>query len=531
MSGHDPTDDMDQFASDEIHAGVFAARTPDKPAIIMADDGRVISFAEYEARSNQAAHLLRALGLDVGDSFAIYMENNADYLSLAWGGLRAGLRVTTIATHLQPDEINYILGDGGAKALFTSSKMAAKATQLGSANIPSSARFMSNAQDGFVDLDDALARQPTHPIADQREGVEMLYSSGTTGRPKAVKKPLPEVPFGVPPPAYQSFANIYGIGEDTIYLHPAPLYHAAPLMCHLRVIRYGGTCVLTEKFNAERALQMIEAYKVTHSQWVPTHFVRLLQLPEDARASADLSSHQVAIHAAAPCPVDIKRRMLDWWGPIIHEYYGGSEGNGYVALSADEWLKKPGSVGRAKVGTIRICDENGEELPIGSEGTVYFEDGPKFAYHNDPAKTAEAHNAKGWSTLGDVGYVDEDGYLFLTDRKAFMIVSGGVNIYPQEAENVLAAHPAVTDVAVFGVPDPEFGEEVKAVVQPVEMAKAGPALEAELIAYCRAQLSPVKCPRSIDFQAELPRQDNGKLYKRKLRDAYFRAYATPTTEI
>lgn len=514
------------FEEYEVHAGVFAERTPDRPAIVLADSDRVVTFAQYETRSNQVAHLLKSLGLERGDRVAIYMENNAEYLILAWGALRTGLRVTAVATHLSPEEIDYILSDSGARVFFTSEAMAHRAIQLRAEVLSSDRKFMLGpSTPGFTDLSVALDQQPSEPVADQIEGVEMLYSSGTTGRPKAVQKPLPETPFGKPPPAYQSFADIYGVDENTVYFHPAPLYHAAPLLGHLRVIRFGGCCVVTRKFDAERALTMMDHYGVTHSQWVPTHFVRMLRLPQEVREQYQGSKHRVAIHAAAPCPVDVKQKMLDWWGPIIFEYYGGSEGNGYVAISAQEWLQKKGSVGRAKVGTLRICDEDDNEVPIGAEGTVFFEDGPKFGYHNDPEKTATAYNKHGWTTLGDVGYVDHDGYLFLTDRRAFVIVSGGVNIYPQEAENLLGAHPDVMDVAVFGVPDPEFGEQVKAVVQPVRMEMAGGKLESELLEFCRERLSHVKCPRTIEFRDELPRQDNGKLYKRKLRDEYWAAHS------
>ena len=515
-----------QFEDYEVHAGVFAARTPERPAIILADSERVITYAQYEARSNQVAHLLRSLGLGYGDRVAIYMENNAEYLILAWGALRTGLRVTAIATHLSPEEIDYILNDSGASVLFTSKAMAQRATCLKAEHISAACRFMMGAQTaGFTDLEAALDDQPNDPVPNQSEGVEMLYSSGTTGRPKAVKKPLLDAPFGHPPPSYQSFADIYDINEDTVYFHPAPLYHAAPLLGHLRVIRFGGCCLITRKFDAERALELMHQYRVTHSQWVPTHFVRMLRLPPEVRARHNLSNHRVAIHAAAPCPIEIKQRMLDWWGPIIFEYYGGSEGNGYVAITAQEWLRKRGSVGRAKVGILRVCDEDDREVPTGVEGTVFFENGPQFEYHNDPEKTATAYNKHGWTTLGDVGYVDDDGYLFLTDRKAFVIVSGGVNIYPQEAENLLGSHPDVMDVAVFGIPDPDFGEQVKAVVQLVRIELAGEAMAADLLDFCRTRLSHVKCPRSIDFREELPRQDNGKLYKRKLRDEYWPVHA------
>ena len=504
------------------HPGLHAERTPERIAVVMAGSGETLSFAEFEALSNRCAQLLRSVGLQRGAGAAIFMENNLYYTALAWGALRAGLRLTAIATHLTPGEVDYILGDSGACALLTSRAKAETADKLELRHIPVAARFMlGDAAAGFSELKSALDAQPATPISDQYEGIEMLYSSGTTGQPKGVRKPLPELPFGVPPVGHRRAMELYGLDENTVYLSPAPLYHAAPLGYNLRTLRAGGMTVVMERFDAEQALALIEKYRVTHSQWVPTHFVRLLRLPEETRARYDLSSHTCAIHAASPCPVPVKRQMIEWWGPIINEYYGGSEGNGITALSSDEWLAHPGSVGRAFVGTVRICDEHGDEVPVGTEGTVYFEGGPVFEYHNDPVKTAASRNAKGWSTLGDVGYLDDEGYLYLTDRQAFMIISGGVNIYPQEAENLLASHAQVLDCAVIGVPNEEFGEEVKAVVQLVVPSEAGPALAEELVAYCRAHLSAVKCPRSIDFVDELPRQENGKLYKRKLREQYW----------
>jgi fatty-acyl-CoA synthase len=479
-----------------------------------------MSYAQFEALSNRMAHLAREAGLQIGDHAAIFMENRPRYVPLVWGMLRAGLRVTAIPTHLTPGEIDYILADSGARLLVTSQAKADAAARLAAAP---AARYMADdAAPGWDDLDAALARQPDTRIADEAEGVEMLYSSGTTGRPKGVRKPLPDLPFGTPPPAYQRGAERFGLDEDTVYLHPAPLYHAAPLGYALRVIRYGGTLIATPRFDAEQCLQLIERYRVTHSQWVPTHFIRLLRLPEEVRAKYDLSSLKCAIHAAAPCPVAVKKAMIDWWGPVIEEYYAGSEGNGITAISSAEWLERPGSVGRAMIGTVRICGEDGEELPPGREGVIHFSGGPVFEYHNDPAKTAESRNRHGWSTLGDVGYVDAEGYLYLTDRKSFMIVSGGVNIYPAEIENLLVTHPAVLDVAVIGVPNADMGEEVKAVVQPAPGHAPSDRLADDLIAFCRDRLSHVKCPKSVDFAETLPRADNGKLYKRELRDAYWR---------
>jgi acyl-CoA synthetase (AMP-forming)/AMP-acid ligase II len=306
------------------------------------------------------------------------------------------------------------------------------------------------------------------------------------------------------------------------------MYHAAPLRFSLAFHRVGSTVVVMERFDAEQALALIEEHRVTHSQWVPTMFIRMLKLPAEVRQRYDVSSLQVAIHAAAPCPVAAKEQMIEWWGPVLHEYYAGTEGNGFVYCNSEQWLDHKGTVGQALMGEIHIVGEDGEELPAGEPGTVYFGGGAEFSYHNDPEKTAASRDPKGrgWTTLGDVGYLDEDGFLYLTDRKAYMIITGGVNVYPQEAENVLALHPKVADVAVFGVPNEDFGEEVKAVVEPIAIDDAGPELERELIAYCREHLADVKCPRTIDFRPELPRHPTGKLYKRLLKDEYWAGHGT-----
>jgi acyl-CoA synthetase (AMP-forming)/AMP-acid ligase II len=351
----------------------------------------------------------------------------------------------------------------------------------------------------------------------------MLYSSGTTGRPKGVKLPLPEDPAIAQTNTLVMVAMAFGLNADSIYLTPAPLYHAAPLRWSMTVQRIGGTVVLMRHFDAESVLAAIERYGITAGQFVPTHFVRMLKLPDDVRARYDHSTMKVAIHAAAPCPAPVKQAMIDWWGPIIWEYYAGSEGNGITMITSEQWLAHQGSVGKAISGILHICDEDGNDLPPRQEGLVYFEGGNPFTYHNDPAKTAESHNLHGWSTLGDIGWMDEEGYLYLTDRKSFMIISGGVNIYPQEIENHLVTHPKVTDVAVIGAPHPDMGEQVVAIVQPADMATAGDALAQELEAYCREKLSGVKIPRRIDFRDELPRHPTGKLYKRLLRDEYWAA--------
>jgi long-chain acyl-CoA synthetase len=375
---------------------------------------------------------------------------------------------------------------------------------------------------GFRSWDRELAKQPVTPIPDEIAGYDMLYSSGTTGRPKGIKRESEHSPIDRPSPFLKILcADMCGMDADSIYLSPAPLYHAAPLRFNMMAITLGGTSVIMESFDAEEFLKLVEKHGITQSQLVPTMFVRMLKLPDEVRARYDVSSLKGAIHAAAPCPIDVKARMIEWWGPILIEYYAGSEGNGVTVSTSQQWLTHRGTVGRAVIGKIRILDDNDRELPVAQIGTVYFADAPAFSYHNDPEKTKRAYNAKGWSTLGDVGYLDDEGFLYLTDRKSYMIISGGVNIYPQETEDVLITHPGVADVAVFGVPNEEMGEEVKAVVQPHDMAKAGKELEAELIAFCRKHLSPIKCPRSIDFDAELPRTPTGKLVKRHLRDKYW----------
>lgn len=481
------------------HPSVHARTDPAKPALIVAETGETISFGALDARSNRAAHVFRARGLKVGDTIALCLENTPEFYDIAWGAQRAGLFFVCISTKLTAPEVDYILRDSGAALIVLSASLANVA-----AGLPGDVERFSvgGSIEGWEAWESAVAAMPDTPIADERAGIDMLYSSGTTGRPKGVRVALPEDPDIAGATVLEMLARgLYGLGPDSIYLSPAPLYHAAPLRWSMTVQRLGGTVVMMEHFDPERALAAIERYHVNASQWVPTHFVRMLKLDEATRARYDLSSLKVAIHAAAPCPVPVKEAMIAWWGPVLYEYYAGSEGNGLTTIASPEWLTHKGSVGKAAYGVLHICDEQGEDLPPGAEGLVYFEGGGAFEYHNDPAKTAEARNARGWSTLGDIGRIDDEGYLYLTDRKSFMIISGGVNIYPQEIENRLITHPRVADVAVIGGPCPEMGERVVAVVQPVDMAEAGEALAAELTAWCRAELSGVKTPRQIDFAA------------------------------
>lgn len=516
-----------------MHPSIHAKSYPDKPAIIMAGSGETISYAQLDARSNQVAQLLRTRAIQVGDTVALCLENHPWFFCLAWGFQRAGVHYVGISSRLTAPEIAYILEDSGAKLLFGSAYLASTLDAVAEL-IPAVGQLRFDTP-GALSAESALAAMPITRIADERAGVDMLYSSGTTGRPKGVKIPLPEDPaIDATNVLVQLAMAAYGINENATYLSPAPLYHAAPLRWSMTVHKIGGTVVVMEKFDPEAALAVIEKYRITDGQFVPTHFVRMLKLPEAVRCKYDVSSLKCAIHAAAPIPVPVKEAMIAWWGPVLYEYYAGTEGNGSTFITSQEWLKKKGSVGKALSGVLHICDENGDEVPRGTEGQVFFEPSdpslPTFEYHNDPVKTAESRNKHGWSSLGDVGYMDPDGYLFLTDRKSFMIISGGVNIYPQEIENLLVTHPKVADAAVIGAPDPDMGERVVAVVQPLDMNEASPELAAELSEYLSGQLSRLKMPRQIDFREQLPRELTGKLYKRLLRDEYREAYEKNLSE-
>ncbi len=504
-----------------------AQQRPDAPAVIMGSSGEVVTFAELDARSNRLAHLLRSRGLGHGAHVAVLMENNARYLEVTWAAQRSGLYYTAINSHLRSGEVQYIVDDCEAVALVTSPAMAEAVAALDLSRIPT--RLVAGGSlPGFEDYDAAVASQPSSPVPDEAEGREMLYSSGTTGKPKGVRKTLPLTPMGDPTAVPVILAKglvARDMDPGSVYLSPAPLYHSAPLVYSMSVQRLGVTVVMMERFEPEQCLALMERYRVTHTQFVPTMFVRLLKLPDEVRRHYDTSSLKFVVHAAAPCPVPVKRQMLDWWGPIIHEYYAGTEDIGSTAITPEEWLAHPGSVGRP-LEECHIVGEGGDELPPGQSGTIFFAGGRPFEYHNDPDKTASVTDRHGWRTLGDVGYLDADGYLYLTDRQAHMIISGGVNIYPQEAENVLSSHPSVADVAVIGVPDQEMGEQVKAVVQPVAGVAPGPELEEELLRYCRSELATYKSPRSVDFVEELPRDPNGKLYKRVLKERYWAGHET-----
>ncbi|MFT7651743.1 MAG: long-chain acyl-CoA synthetase [Limisphaerales bacterium] len=499
----------------------IAVAEPNKIAYTIAETGREVTYLQLENWANQGAHLFRKLGLERGDHIAILLENHERFFALCWAAQRSGLYYTAISWRLQPDEVEYIVTNSGARVFITSTGRAEVATPLRNQAPKVEGWFVLDGElAGFERWEKATEGFPITPIADQSEGAPMLYSSGTTGYPKGIKRELPEQTYGEVD-TMPVLSLLYGATADSIYLSPAPLYHAAPLGFTMSCLRQGIQVVVMAHFEAEFALECIEKYQITHSQWVPTMFVRMLKLPDGVREKYDVSSVQCAIHAAAPCPVPIKEQMIEWWGEVLFEYYAGTEGNGFVQLNSEEWLAHKGSVGRPLNCQIHICDDAGEEVAAGESGTVFFGGGGAFEYYKDKEKTVESRHPNGWSTLGDVGYVDEDGYLYLTDRKNFMIISGGVNIYPQEAENILITHPEVMDVAVFGIPNEEFGEEVKAVVQLKDPTNESGLLELELMDFCRERLSHIKCPRTVDFTAELPRHPTGKLYKRLLRDKYW----------
>lgn len=518
-----------------FHPSAHARTQPDKPALVIADTGEILTYRELDDGSNRVAQLLRSLGLTPGDRVGVMMRNSPEFAKVYWGATRCGCFVTLLSTHLKPAEVSYILGDCGAKVLILSASLGETPRALAAepAGLIPQVSAIYYADDepiaGAQSLTTALAQMPADPVPDEISGFHLIYSSGTTGRPKGIVMPFTPGPIdefnrseGVPT-FYQQF-------DPLVSFNAGPLYHGAPLSGMVATTRLGGTFVTLRKFDAEAALRAMQDWRVNSAQFVPTMFVRMLALPDEVRLGFDLSALKLAVHAAAPCPVEVKRRMIDWWGPILFEYYGSTEGVGGTAISSQEWLERPGSVGKAGLGVIHICDEDGNELPAGTSGIVYFEAPADRTIHylNDPEKTRKASHPRhaNWYAVGDIGRLDEDGYLYLTDRKDFMIISGGVNIYPQAIEDCLIVHPKVLDVAVIGVANPEYGEEVKAVVQPKNWSDAGPELEAELRDWCRTRISPVTQPRSYDFVQELPRIPSGKLAKHELRKLYGNPVAT-----
>ncbi len=509
-----------------MYPGKWAAEFPDKPAVINSATGETVTYRDLNDRSNQLAQLMYEAGLRRGDHCAIFMENDVRYFEFVWAAFRSGLYLTTVNQYLTSEEAAYIIDNSESEVVVTSAKLSEVAATLPE-QCPRVKRWLSTggASGVFEDYESTIGGYSKEPLAEEPAGSVMLYSSGTTGRPKGILRPLPEgniAEAGSPVGALQQ--AVWGFDPDTIYLSPAPLYHSAPIGFTTGAHANGGTVVMMPRFDEIGSLQAIQDYKVTHSQWVPTMFSRMLKVDEKDRSGFDLSSHKVAIHAAAPCPKGVKQQMFDWWGPIIYEYYGGTELNGLTHVTPEAWLEKPGTVGQPILGIIHICDEDGTELPAGESGLVYFEmEEMPFKYLKDDEKTKDAQHPKhpNWSALGDVGYVDEAGFLYLTDRATFMIISGGVNIYPQEIEDAMIMHPKVQDVAVVGVPNEEMGEEVKAVVQLIPGLEPTHDITGELMAYAREHIAHYKCPRSIDFEDELPRLPTGKLYKRILKDRYW----------
>lgn len=504
-----------------MYPGAHLSTRPHDPAVIMAESGETVTFTQLETRSIQVARALADRGLRPGDHLAVLATNTARVFDIYWAAMRSGLYLTMVNWHLTAAESAYIVTDCGAKALIVDAALGDLGAELTPLTPGVGTRLAYSGRIvGHDDLDSAASGQPTEPPANQPRGADMLYSSGTTGRPKGIKPELPNRQIGDPGDTMTAMnESVWGVGPDTVYLSPAPLYHAAPLRTCASVQALGGTVVVMERFDAERALALIEEHRVTYSQWVPTMFVRMLRLPEEVRTRYDTSSMTVAVHAAAPCPVDVKRAMIDWWGPILSEYYSSTELNGLTIVDTPEWLEHPGTVGRAVLGNIRVCDPAGAEAPTGTSGTIYFErDQLPFEYHNDPEKTRAAQHPDHptWTTTGDVGYVDDGGHLFLTDRDSFLIISGGVNIYPREIEDALLSHPSVLDAAVIGVPDPDLGERVTAVVQPVEGQHGDDDLADALLEHLRPRIARFKLPREVIFRDTLPRTPTGKLVKRNL---------------
>jgi long-chain acyl-CoA synthetase len=507
-----------------MYPAIHAAERRERTAFIMAASGETMSYGELDARSNRLAHLLRARGLKRLDHYAVFMENNAAYLPANAAGERAGLYFTCVNSYLTAHELAYIINNSESQALITSRAQRDVAAEALEACPNVRVRLIVDAPSDavFTNLDEACGGFPETPIADEWLGTSMLYSSGTTGRPKGVLRPLPPNPPHEPLPLFHFLTKLWHYRDDMIYLSPAPLYHAAPQAAVGCAIRRGATAIIMEHFDPEQFLALVEKHRVTHSQLVPTMFNRLLKLPSEVRRRYDLSSLEVVVHAAAPCPVQIKEQMIEWWGPIIHEYYGATEGLGFTACDSPEWLAHRGTVGKVMLGDLHILDAGMQPAAKGVPGEIWFKTASAFEYFNDPQRTAQSRSADGtMTTVGDVGFVDDDGFLYLTDRSTFMIISGGVNIYPQECENLLVTHAKVADAAVFGVPNSDLGEEVKALVQLIPGEVPGADLEAELMAFCQQHLARYKCPRSLEFDPALPRLPTGKLYKKALRDRYW----------
>jgi len=491
---------------------------------LVEPDGREWRAGELLAEANRLVHGLRALGLRQGDCVATCLPNDAAMIITYLAAMQSGWYLTPINHHLTAGEVAYIVSDCEAKAFIGAERFAAIcAGAAREARLPESACYAVGTVPGFRPLSSLTEGQPSDLPSDRIAGQVMNYTSGTTGRPKGVRRPLAPYDPDTVCSMFAMFLGMFGIQPeaDNVHLCGSPLYHTAVLVFAASSLHYGHTVVLMDKWTPELCLQAIERYRVTTSHMVPTQFHRLLALPEDVKRKYDLSSLRHMVHAAAPCPVDVKRRMLEWWGPVIYEYYAASEGGGTL-VTPEEWLRYPGTVGRAWPSSeIRIYDDAGTACAVDAPGTVYMALGAAdFKYHKDDGKTA-ANRRDGFFTVGDIGYLNAEGYLFLCDRKIDMIISGGANIYPSEIESCLLSHPKVGDAAVFGIPDDDWGESVKAVIEPAAGVTPGKDLADEIVAFCLERIAKFKVPKSIDFMPELPRDPNGKLYKRKLRDPYW----------
>lgn len=502
-----------------------AAKFPDRLAIVMADTGQRLTYGEMIGNANRLANRLIKDGVQQGDCVAIFLENRVEYLEAVWAAKQIGAYYVCIPRGLSLSDARYMIGDCNAKVLISSQEVTAVAAPIAREHHPAMLTYMLDAEEtDCIDYQTAIQGQPDTPVVGRCRGNSMLYSSGTTGRPKGIKHPLINVSPNVPPPRHAYLVKEYGFSPETVFIDPGPFYHTAPLRFMMHVQREGGTAIGFSKFDAETVLRAIETWHATNGFFVPTMFVRMLDLPAEIRENIDVCSMRYALHGAAPISPAVKQRMIDWWGPVIYEMYGGTESIGTTVINSHEWLTHRGSVGRpSSVTRIRIEAPDGSNCPPGVEGLVLMTQGKAFEYHGDPKKTAEATRDGGWGTLGDIGYLDEEGYLYLTDRASNLIISGGVNIYPQEAENVLSGHPEVQDAAVIGIPHPVYGEEVHALIVPRKCVADfdRDAFAEQLIAFCRNEIGKTKSPRSIEFVAELPRSEAGKIIKSELKKRYW----------
>ncbi|MDQ4119037.1 MAG: AMP-binding protein [Actinomycetota bacterium] len=497
-----------------------AVEDPGRPAQIMAATGRVLTYRELDEGSIRIARLLRSGGLGRGAHVALLTGNHELTLMVCWAAQRSGMYWTPLNTRWAVEELRHVVVDSTARVLFVTAETAPTAHRLlEGIDDPPIVLCLDDGDTGFPALSREWRGVPAEPPDGECEGTDMLYSSGTTGRPKGVVPGSIGAPFGVVDVTMDALRRYYGIDRDTVFLAATPLFHIAALASALMAHRVGGTVVVLEKFRPHAFLAAVPRYGITHTMVVPTMFGRLLEVPEDERAGYELGTLRFVGHGGAPCPTTVKANVLDWLGPIVYDCWGATERPGLTIIGPEEWRRKPGSVGRAFVGSLHILDESMREVGPGEVGQVYWDSSRPFEYHNDPEKTASSRDERGWCTVGDLGYLDEDGYLFLTDRAAFMIITGGENVYPVEVENVLIDHPAVRDVAVVGRPHVDLGQEVVAFVEPSPDVPVTDALAAEIMAFARHRLAGYKCPRAVEFRPELPRNATGKLVKRLLVDA------------